>query len=190
MSDEADVTHTAEGFVVWFVGRPASGKTTLAGLVRQALAARDVHSVILDSDELRKALTPEATFSETERDRFYGAVAYLAVWLARSGVNVLIAATGHRQAYRSQVREQVARFAEVEVRCPLAVCQARDPKGLYRRSASGEVRDLPGLGGTIELPHAPDVVVDNDTLSPAAAAAVVIDWLADTWHVVEPAAGP
>jgi adenylylsulfate kinase len=166
------------GFVIWFTGLPASGKTTLASAVQQRLAEGGVHCVLMDSDELRAVLTPQPSYTEAEREWFYGALIYLAAWLARNGVNVLVAATAHRRGYRKPAREQIERFAEVHVRCPLAVCRARDPKRLYARAAAGEVDDLPGLGACYEPPLEPEAVVDTDLLDPPTAAAQVLTQLA------------
>ena len=141
------------GFVVWFTGLPASGKTSLAYAMQAALAAQgDIQTVVLDSDELRAVLTPKPTYSAAERDWFYGVMSYLAAWLARDGVNVLIAATANRRRYRDEARRQIARFAEVHVVCSLAECQARDPKGIYKQAQAGEATFVPGVGATYEAP--------------------------------------
>lgn len=166
------------GLVVWFTGLPASGKSTLAREVRRLLGERGVHAVLLDSDDFRPVLTPSPTYAEAERDWFYQVIAYLATWLASSGVNVLIAATGHRRSYRAQVRRQVQRFAEVYVRCDQAVCRARDPKGIYRLADLGQADTVPGIGVAYEPPEQPVVAVDTDQLGPADAARLVVAHLA------------
>ena len=110
---------------------------------------------------MRRKLTPRPTFSPEERDWFYNAMAVLAELLTANGVNVLIAATASRRAYRQAARERIARFAEVYVECPPKVCRARDPKGLWERADSGEIASLPGAGAPYEAPHAPEVRVDT-----------------------------
>ncbi|MFN2243769.1 MAG: adenylyl-sulfate kinase, partial [Anaerolineae bacterium] len=117
------------GFALWLTGLPSSGKTTLAHALRRLLAERGIAVQILDSDELRRRLTPNPTYSAEERDWFYNIVTFLAELLTANGVNVLIAATASRQAYRQAARERIARLAEVYVECPPDVCRARDPKG-------------------------------------------------------------
>lgn len=153
------------GFALWLTGRPASGKTTLAYEIRRKLNAAGIHCVIIDSDELRRVLTPEPSYSPEERDWFYGTVGHLAKWLADSGVNVLIAATANRRAYRDAARARISRFAEVHVRCALNECRRRDPKGLYAKSAANEIAGLPGIGSEFEEPINPEVVVDTDRLT-------------------------
>jgi adenylylsulfate kinase len=175
--DPLGASPTEPGFVLWFTGLPAAGKTTLAHAVQRALAERQIHSILLDSDELRKLLTPQPTYSASERDWFYSVVAGLAAWLARSGVNVLIAATANRRLYRQVARDQIERFAEVYVVCSLATCQQRDPKGIYARACTSAGDQVPGLGSTFEPPEQPEVVVDTDRLSVAEGTALILQQL-------------
>ena len=163
-----------QGFALWLTGLPASGKTTLAHALRAQLAAAGTPAVVLDGDELRGMLTPEPRYTAAERDWLYGVIADLATWLCRSGVNVLIAATANRRAYRDRARAQIDRFAEVYVRCAAAICRARDPKGLYRQAAAGTMDSLPGVGAAYEPPLAPEATVDTDHLLPDDAARMVL----------------
>jgi adenylylsulfate kinase len=105
-----------------------------------------------------------------ERDWFYDIIAYLAELLTANGVNVLIAATAPRRAYRQVARERMDRFAEVYVECPPEVCRARDPKGLWERADRGEITILPGGGTLYEAPDAPEVRVDATRFSAEEAA--------------------
>lgn len=162
------------GLVLWFVGRPASGKSTLARLLHQRLAEQGIVSCVLDSDELRAILTPQPTYADAERDWFYGALVNLAAILARDGVHVLIAATGPRRAYRAAAQQQIARFAEIYVTCSLVTCQARDPKGLYAQAQTGVVTNLPGAGGRFEAPLAPALILDTEQQTPAESVALVL----------------
>jgi adenylylsulfate kinase len=171
-----------QGFMVWFTGLPAAGKTTLARAVRKLLAEKGIAAIVLDSDELRRILTPNPTYSEEERDWFYAVVADLAAWLVGSGVHVLVAATAHRRSYRARARAQVANFAEVYVRCSPAACRARDPKGLYVRAAAGTVHGLPGVDVEFEPPGVEAIVVDTETVSPEEGALRVVTQLA-SWLV-------
>ena len=164
----------APGWALWLTGLPASGKTTLARTLRRKLAEQGVECVILDSDEVRRVLTPNPTYTSEERDRFYRGLVDLAWLLTRYGVNVIIAATATWRAYRQAARQILHPFAEVYVRCPLEVCKQRDPKGLYARAEAGEITNLPGVGVPYEEPEHPAVVVDTDRLSPEEAAERVL----------------
>jgi adenylylsulfate kinase len=158
------------GFAVWLTGLPAAGKSSIARELQRLLAEQGVQAIILDSDELRRVLTPQPSYTESERDWFYGVIAGLVVWLTRNGVNVLIAATAHRRVYRDQARAQIARFGEVEVRCPLETCRARDRKGIYVSARAGQADKVPGMGVAYEPPLQPEAVVDTTQCSPSAAA--------------------
>jgi adenylylsulfate kinase len=155
---------------------PASGKTTLARQVQAQLARAARPAVLLDSDELREVLG-ERSYAPEERDRFYRALAALAVLLARQGAVVLVAATAPHRADRDRARAALAEagaeagpFVEVWVKTPLAVCEARDPKGLYARARRGEMSELPGVGVAYEEPRAPEVIAEDGADETALAA--------------------
>ena len=160
------MTATAlEGFAVWFTGLPASGKSTLARGVQHRLASRGVATQLLDSDELRARLLPDPTYSEAERDWFYDLIVFLAGLLTHNGVNVLIAATGQKRAYRDAARAEIGNFCEVFVDCPPEVCRARDPKGLWEKAERGEIHNLPGVDALYEAPLHAKVIIHNDQLA-------------------------
>ncbi len=162
------------GFVVWLTGLPSSGKTTLAHALGRLLAERGIDAALLDSDELRRRLTPNPTYSDGERDGFYRTLAILAELLAAHGVNVLIAATAPKREHRQAARDRISRFAEVHVDCPPEVCRARDPKGLWRRADRGEINTLPGAGAPYEAPEAPEVRIDTSCRPVDAAAREIL----------------
>jgi adenylylsulfate kinase len=165
------------GFAIWLTGLPAAGKTSLARALRQRLAMHRIRTLILDSDDLRRVLTPNPTYTEEERDWFYGMLAFLAAWLTQRNINVLIAATAHKRSYRDSARAQIMRFAEVYVRCSPETCQKRDPKGIYALAHAGQATDVPGVQVAYEAPLHPESIVDTDQLSPDEAAAAIIDHL-------------
>jgi adenylylsulfate kinase len=170
------------GWTIWLTGLPASGKTTLARAIHAKLQQCGIVAAVLDSDSMRAILCPTSDYTAAERDMFYQQLTALAVHLTADGVNVLIAATAHRRAYRQHARAQLQPFAEVWVRCGLDVCRARDPKRLYQRAAAGEAPNLPGMGVPYEPPEQPEVVVDTDRMTPDAAAGAVligVPWLRD-----------
>lgn len=152
------------GFVLWFTGLPAAGKTTLARALGCELANQGIATQLLDSDELRRQLTPYPTYSQAERDWFYDTLVYLAELLANNGVNVVIAATAPQRAYREAARERLGRFAELYVICPPDVCRARDPKGLWQQAAAGKIAALPGAGAPYEPPLSPELQINTAVL--------------------------
>ncbi len=139
-------------------GLPASGKSTLAARVRERLGGA---AVLLDGDEVHRALGPSPAYDAASRDAFYATLARLAALLARQGHVVLVPATAPRRAHRESARALAANFVEVHVRTPLAECERRDPKGLFARARRGEAPDLPGIGAPYEPPAAPEIVADG-----------------------------
>jgi adenylylsulfate kinase len=170
-------TDRETAFAVWLTGMPASGKSTIARALAAELAGKGIRAAVLESDAVRREITPNAAYGEEERDAFYATVAYLARMLVLHGVPVIVDATANRRVYRDRAREAIPRFLEVHVRCPLAVCQARDPKGIYRRGAEGTAQNVPGVSAPYEPPLMPEVVVDGETDDPAVAARHIVSAL-------------
>lgn len=156
------------GMVAWFTGLPSSGKTTLAAEVRGELRLRDVHAVMLDSDELRAAITPPLGYDDASRAALYGTLARLAATIARQGHVVLVPATAHRRAFRDAARALAPAFLEIFVDTPLEECMKRDTKGLY----AARTAHAPGVGVEYEAPVAPDLRVRMDDERDVVAAAI------------------
>ncbi len=146
------------GAVVWLTGLPRAGKSTLARAVRAQLAERGRRSVLLDSDEVRQAISPRPGYDAQSRDDFYTTLGRLAALIARQGFVVLVPATAHRRCYRDAARELAPAFVEVHVATPLGDCVRRDPAGLYASSAHDA---LPGVGVEYEAPRAPEVTASG-----------------------------
>jgi adenylylsulfate kinase len=155
-----------QGFAVWLTGLPASGKSTVAKALHTALAARGVSAALLESDALRRILTPNPGYGDAERDSFYEAMAGIGGMLTRQGVPVIFDATANRRGYRDRARRGIPDFIEVYVDCPLPVCESRDPKGIYRRAREGKASNVPGIQADYEPPLDPDLVVRGDTEKP------------------------
>jgi adenylylsulfate kinase len=165
------------GFAVWLTGLPASGKSTLANLLAQELDGLGLQVQVINSDEIRQVLTPRPTYSEEERIWFYNILAYIGKLLVQNGVNVIIAATAHRRAYRQRARQYLPHIIEVYVKCPVEACMQRDQKDLYRRALSGEIHSLPGVQELYEEPEAPAVVVETGENGPQDCLELIMDRL-------------
>lgn len=171
------------GFAVWITGLPASGKSTLASALREELESRGVHIAVLESDALRKILTPDPRYDARERDIFYGAMAHMGKLLTDHGVPVIFDATANRRIYRERARRSISMFLEVFVECPLSVCIARDPKGIYRKGRDGTASGVPGLQEEYEPPEMPDVVVKGDAEAPVRAALRIVSVLVEKGYL-------
>ncbi len=156
----------AKGFAIWLTGVPASGKSTIAALLANELRTNDGDVQVLESDELREIITPNPTYGEDERERFYNVLAYMGKVLVDNGVNVIFDATANRKRYRDKAKHQIEKFFEVYVQCSADVCAERDPKGLYREARDGKITTLPGIQTGYEPPDNADVTIFSDRETP------------------------
>lgn len=163
-------TNAERAFAVWITGLPASGKSTVSRALASRLSGYGIEAAVLESDAMRQVFTPEPGYGEKERAVFYNQIAWIGALLVRHGVPVIFDATANRLSFRENARRAIPRFIEVYVRCPLEVCMARDPKGIYRRAQQAGASSVPGLQAPYEPPEEPDVVVEGDREDPESAA--------------------
>lgn len=169
-------------FAIWLTGLPASGKSSIVARVLPRLGLLGLTVEVLESDAVRRVLTPEASYSKEERDLFYRALGFMGARLLAHGVNVIIDATASRRAYREFARTLMPDLLEVSVECPLQICMERDKKGTYRRGLHGESSTVPGLQEPYEAPLSPDLVIDTTALLPEAAADQIIALIRSRGH--------
>ncbi len=154
---------TSKAFAIWITGLPASGKSTIVSALKPQLEGLGLTVEVLESDEVRRVITPIPTYSEAERDLFYRALAFTGQKLVAHGVTVVFDATASCRVYRDFARSVIPRFIEVAVECPLATCMERDRKGTYRKGQRGESFTVPGLQSPYEAPINPDLRIDTTT---------------------------
>lgn len=167
------------GFALWFTGIPAAGKTTVARAVEHRLREMGLRVENLDSDEIRSMISPNLGYTPEARDENTRRLAFMAQLLSRNDVAAIVAAVSNRRMFRERARSMVANFVEIWVKCPLEVCQRRDPKGLYARAARGEVNDIAGLHLPYEEPPDPELVLETDKETVAESVERVLAKLAD-----------
>jgi sulfate adenylyltransferase len=169
------------GLVVFFTGLSGSGKSTVARDLRDALAEHGERTVsLLDGDRVRRLLSAGLTFSRADRDLNIVRIGYVAAEVARHGGIAICAPIAPYASARAQVREMAAEagdFLLVHVATPLAVCEARDRKGLYAKARAGLIANFTGVSDPYEEPRDADLVLDTSTMSRQDAVAVVVDLL-------------
>jgi len=153
------------GIAIWITGLPGSGKSAVADAFKKA----HPEFIILRMDELRKVVTPEPTYSDSEREIVYRALVYFAKLLTELGRDVVIDATGNLRRWRELARDIIPRYIEVYLRCPIELCMERErqrletheaPKDIYKKGAEGW--PVPGIVVPYEEPLNPEVVIDTD----------------------------
>ncbi len=170
------IDESSQAFAIWLTGLPASGKSTIAAALRPELEGLGYAVEVLESDAIRRVLTPAPTYSHEERDLFYRALAFLGARLVAHGVAVILDATANRRAYRDFARSLIPRFIEVAVECPLELAIQRDYKGTYQRGQRGESTTVPGLQDPYEAPLNPEVRIDTRRVSAKDAAGKVLEF--------------
>jgi bifunctional enzyme CysN/CysC len=157
-----------EPAIVWFTGLSGSGKSTVANLIEKKLAAEGKHAYILDGDNVRHGLNKDLGFTEEARVENIRRVAEVARLMADAGLIVLVSFISPFRNERRLAREIAGdvSFTEVYVDTPLAVCEARDPKGLYARARRGEIKNFTGIDSPFEPPERAEIVLHGATESP------------------------
>ncbi len=151
------------GRVVWLTGLSGSGKSTLADALEKALHAQGRHTYILDGDNVRHGLNRDLGFTEADRVENIRRTAEVARLMMDAGLIVITAFISPFRRERALARTLVGegRFMEVFVDTPLDVCEARDPKGLYRKARAGGLPNMTGIDSPYEAPEAPDFIAQG-----------------------------
>jgi len=165
------------GFVIWFTGLSAAGKTTVGTLVARELEQRGHTVEVLDGDVIRTHLSQGLGYSKEDRDTNVARIGWVASRLARAGATVVVSAISPYEEARRRARalvEENAPFVEVHVATPIEVCAERDPKGLYAKARTGEIEHFTGVSDPYEEPSAPELRLHTEGNEPAESAAAVI----------------
>ncbi len=149
--------------VLWFTGLPGSGKSTIANAVEAELNTLGMHTYILDGDNIRLGLNKDLGFTPEDRAENVRRVGEVARLMQDAGLVVLVCLVSPYRDDRDAVRDRfsVGDFVEIHVDTPLEVCQARDPKGLYRQAEQGSLPNMTGVGQGYEAPLHAEVVVSG-----------------------------
>jgi bifunctional enzyme CysN/CysC len=165
--------------IVWFTGLSGSGKSSIANILEQRLTAEGRHAYILDGDNVRHGLNKDLGFTEAARVENIRRVAEVAKLMADAGLIVLVSFISPFENERRLAREIAGDidFTEVYVDTPLEVCEARDPKGLYKRARAGEIKNFTGIDSPFEAPRNAELVLHGAEEEPAALAEKLKSWL-------------
>jgi len=169
------------GCTIWFTGLSASGKSTTAFELERALLERGQLAYVLDGDNIRHGLNRDLGFSKDDREENIRRIGEVAKLFADVGVITITSFISPYRIHRDQARavHQAAglEFFEVFIDAPLAVCESRDPKGLYKKARAGELKGMTGIDDPYEVPANPDLVVKTAEVRPAKAVQLVIELL-------------
>lgn len=149
--------------VIWFTGLSGAGKSTLANALERALFERGHHCYLLDGDNVRHGLNRDLGFSDADRVENIRRIAEVAKLLVDAGLIAMTAFISPFRADRQLARDLLPadEFIEVHVATSLAVCEQRDPKGLYRKARAGQIPNFTGIDSAYEAPVNPELVIDT-----------------------------
>jgi bifunctional enzyme CysN/CysC len=152
-----------KGKVIWFTGLSGSGKSTIANALEVELHRQGKRTYILDGDNIRHGLNKDLGFTEEDRVENIRRIAEIAKLMMDAGLIVMTAFISPFRREREMARELIGadNFVEVYVSTPLAVCEERDPKGLYRRARSGQLPNMTGINSPYEVPQNADFIADG-----------------------------
>jgi adenylylsulfate kinase len=173
------------GATIWLTGLSASGKSTIAVALEKALIERGHLAYVLDGDNVRHGLNKNLGFSPADRTENIRRIAEVAKLFTDCGVLVLTSFISPYRSDRDAARALFAAgdFVEVFVDASLATCEARDPKGLYRKARAGEIPEFTGISAPYEAPERPELVIDTGALSVEASVAALLSFLEDRGYL-------
>jgi len=169
------------GAVVWFTGLSGAGKSTIAQALERELFARGMQTYVLDGDNIRHGLNSNLGFSPEDRVENIRRVSEVAKLMADSGVVAITAFISPYRMDRRRAREIAlegnAEFVEVFVDAPLEVCEARDPKNLYKKARAGEIREFTGIDAPYEPPEDAEIIVHTERQTVNESVATILEGL-------------
>ena len=171
--------------ILWFTGLSGSGKSTVANALEQKLRDRGRHSYLLDGDNVRHGLNKDLGFTDQDRVENIRRIAEVSKLMVDAGLLVLVSFISPFRSERRMARELVenSEFIEVFVDTPLAVCEQRDPKGLYKKARAGEIKNFTGIDSAYEAPENAEVLLASHEYSPDELADQLIGYLENGGYV-------
>src|SRR5215831_4349077 len=168
-----------KGATVWLTGLSGSGKSTIAVDLEKRLAERGVRTYILDGDNIRHGLNKNLGFSPADRTENIRRIGEVAKLFTDAGMVAITAFISPYRADRDQVRALVppGDFVEILVDCPLAVCEQRDVKGLYKKARAGEIKEFTGISAPYEAPAKAELTIRTHELPLEGSVSAILGYL-------------
>lgn len=152
-----------KGAILWFTGLSASGKSTVANTVDHKLHAQGIHTFVLDGDNIRMGLNKNLGFSAEDRAENIRRIGEVGKLFASAGMLAITAFISPYRKDRDAVRALLpeGEFIEIFMNTPLEICEARDPKGLYKKARAGQLKGFTGIDDPYEAPEKPELTLDG-----------------------------
>lgn len=165
--------------VIWFTGLSGSGKSTVSVALEKALFEQKITSYRLDGDNIRHGLNKNLGFSPEDRKENIRRIGEVGKLMVDVGVVTMTAFISPYEEDRNIVRDilEDGEFIEVYTKCSLDECEARDPKGLYKKARSGEIKEFTGINAPYEEPSNPEIIIDTEQHSVEEAVEEIVAYL-------------
>jgi adenylylsulfate kinase len=171
--------------LLWYTGLSGSGKSTVANAVDDLLFQQGQHTYLLDGDNVRHGLNGDLGFSDEDRVENIRRISQVGKLFVDSGMIVSTAFISPFQADRDMARKmlEAGEFIEVFIDTPIAVCEQRDPKGLYKKARAGEIKDFTGIDSGYDVPVKPEIHVKTAEKDIKACAEQIVKYLTDEGYL-------
>ncbi|PNZ70040.1 adenylyl-sulfate kinase [Staphylococcus croceilyticus] len=171
--------------VIWFTGLSGSGKSTVSVALEQALFEQGKHAYRLDGDNVRHGLNKNLGFSPEDRKENIRRIGEVSKLLVDAGTIAITAFISPYRADRDDVRAilEDGEFIEVYTECSVEECEKRDPKGLYQKARSGEIKEFTGISAPYEAPKQPEITINTEQQSVEESVEVILNYLKDKQYI-------
>lgn len=156
-----------KSFVLWFTGLSGSGKSTIANALEIELNKNQIHTYVLDGDNVRQGINKDLGFSEEDRSENLRRIAEVAKLMVDAGVVTIASFIAPLHRDRDMIKEIVGRndFFEIYISTPIEICEQRDVKGLYKKARKGEIKEFTGISSPYEAPNQPAIEINTVSCS-------------------------
>jgi len=164
---------------IWFTGLPSAGKSTLANALSCKLHSFGIMNYVLDGDNIRHGLNKNLGFSSQDRKENIRRIGEVGGLFVDAGLIALMAFISPYREDRQDARAIVKKgeFIEVYVKCGIEECERRDPKGMYKKARTGQIKEFTGVSAVYEEPEKPEIILETDKLSIEACLKCLLDYL-------------
>lgn len=175
---DREILLNQQGVLLWFTGLSGSGKSTIANRIQEALYHNKKLTYLLDGDNIRHGLCKDLGFTLEDRGENMRRISEVSKLFVDSGVITLGTFVSPLRSDRQEVRNLLGDdFIEVYVKCSIETCESRDPKELYKKARSGEIKNFTGIDSPYEEPKSPEITLDTDKNDIEACVNQIIDYL-------------
>ncbi|MBW1848512.1 MAG: adenylyl-sulfate kinase [Deltaproteobacteria bacterium] len=162
--EDREILHGHKGTAVWLTGLSASGKSTIAHHLEKQLHKMGHSTYVFDGDNVRHGLCEDLGFSGKDRSENIRRIGEMTRLFIDAGIIAITAFISPYKKDREIVRKLTGkdRFIEVYVKCPIDVCESRDPKGIYQKAKKGDIQNFTGISAPYETPENPDITIESN----------------------------